>query len=179
MKTLKERAYEFFKSLQNTISTKIERVDGKECFHEDDWVRSPSGEGRTRILQNGAIFEKTGVNFSAVTSQINEKLASSLDVMPQRIFATGISLVLFVERRKNEPWAEHEKEWQLVRRGRYVKFNLIYDRDTLFGLETQGRTESILISLPPEVKWMYNYTPEPGSREVQLLDVLKKTREWG
>ena len=251
------------------------------------------GGGITCILQNGGVFEKAGVNYSAVSTRLTENIASRLNVSPQEIFATGISLVLhpfspmlpavhmnlryleladgdawfgggadltpyylfeddarhfhstlktvcdrfdpgfyprfkiscdeyffikhrgeargvggiffdyerenleamftfvqelgktfldayipIVERRRGEPWGEKEKHWQLIRRGRYVEFNLIYDRGTLFGLETQGRAESILMSLPPEVHWVHHHIPEPGSREAQLLEVLKNPRDW-
>lgn len=251
------------------------------------------GGGTTRILQNGAIFEKAGINVSAVTSTLTKTLARRLNVSPQEIFASGISLVLhpfspmipsvhlnlrylecangdawfgggtdltpyylfeddachfhqtfktvcdrhdasayrrfkkwcdeyfflkhrgeargvggiffdyqrenlermfsfiqevgitfleayipIVERRRNEPWGGREKTWQLIRRGRYVEFNLIYDRGTLFGLETKGRIESIFMSLPPEVKWMYDHVPEMNSREAKLLEALKAPREW-
>lgn len=290
---LRQRAQTFFEKLQNQICEEIERVDGKTKFAEDRWNHLDEGGGKTRILQNGAVFEKAGVNLSAVSSQLSETLAAKLNTSRQRVFATGISLVIhpsspmvptthmnlrylelengnawfgggmdltpyylfdedaqhfhrvlkttcdkhdlnfyphfkkwcdeyffikhraeargtggiffdyqrenlqtmfefindvgnaflkayvpIVERRRKEPWGEKEKRWQLVRRGRYVEFNLVYDRGTLFGLETQGRTESILMSLPPEVKWPYNYSPESGSREAKLLDVLQHPKEW-
>jgi coproporphyrinogen III oxidase len=102
-------------------------------------------------------------NFAFVQSAGNVFLASYLPI---------------VERRRDVPWGDRERRWQLLRRGRYVEFNLVYDRGTLFGLETGGRAESILMSLPPEARWEYAVQPEPGSREAELVALLSQPREW-
>ncbi|HEX2533238.1 MAG TPA: oxygen-dependent coproporphyrinogen oxidase [Chitinophagaceae bacterium] len=83
-----------------------------------------------------------------------------------------------VEQRKGTPYAEAQKHWQEIRRGRYTEFNLVHDRGTLFGLKTNGRIESILMSLPPTVRFEYNYQPAPGSPEADLLDACLQPREW-
>ena len=290
---MKETARAFFEVLQDVICSKLEAVDGGAKFKEDSWRHHASGGGRTRILERGDIFEKAGVNFSAITSELSPLMAERLKVGKQTVFATGVSLVLhpsspmiptvhanfrylelengdgwfgggtdltpwyffeedarhfhgclkaacdrhnpefyprfkkwcdeyftikhrnetrgiggiffdylreereqtfafvkdaglaflgayvpIVEMRRDEKWTEQQKLWQLVRRGRYVEFNLVYDRGTLFGLETGGRVESILMSLPPEVRWEYNFTPAPGSREEALVQILQHPREW-
>jgi len=87
------------------------------------------------------------------------------------------SYLPIVERRRDLPFGERERQYQLYRRGRYVEFNLLYDRGTIFGLETRGRTESILMSLPPVVRWIYDYKPEPGSLEERNMEFFKP-RDW-
>ena len=83
-----------------------------------------------------------------------------------------------VEKRYSTPYSERERQFQLYRRGRYVEFNLVYDRGTLFGLQSGGRTESILMSMPPLARWEYSYSPEPGSQEAELYDSYLKPRSW-
>ena len=83
-----------------------------------------------------------------------------------------------VRRRMDQPWGEREREFQLYRRGRYVEFNLVYDRGTLFGLQSGGRTESILMSLPPLVRWDYDRRPEPGTEEARLTEYFLTGRDW-
>ena len=308
--TLKTRARDFFAELQDEICAALERLDGAAHFREDLWVRDEGGGGRTRIMENGALFEKAGVNFSEVDGRFDEAFAAKMPVGEgSKFFATGISLVLhpanpfvptihanfrylergsgswfgggtdltpyypyledvihfhrtlkgacdkfdpwyyprfkkwcdeyffikhrseargvggiffdyltgkhadepleagdkrpsvdrgielvfefvqgiaraflpayapIAERRRGEPFRERERDFQLIRRGRYVEFNLVYDRGTHFGLQTKGRTESILMSLPPVVRWAYDYHPEPGTREAEAWEFFR-SRDW-
>jgi coproporphyrinogen III oxidase len=83
-----------------------------------------------------------------------------------------------VKKRKDQPFSDQQRNWQLQRRGRYVEFNLIHDRGTAFGLKTDGRIESILMSLPPVARWDYNIVPEPNSPEERLVKTLTSQRDW-
>jgi coproporphyrinogen III oxidase len=115
----------------------------------------------------GIFFENTGV-------ELEREFAFVKDV--SRAFLPAYLPI--AERRKDTPYTEEQRTWQEVRRGRYVEFNLVWDRGTLFGLETKGRTESILMSLPPQVRWRYDHHPAPGSEEARLVEVLRHPRDW-
>ena len=94
------------------------------------------------------------------------------------MYKRQITYLPIVEKHKNEKFTEEEKIWQEIRRGRYVEFNLLHDRGTHFGIKTNGRTESILMSLPSTVRWEYNHHPEAGSEEEKLIEVLKHPKDW-
>ncbi|WP_424492888.1 oxygen-dependent coproporphyrinogen oxidase [Salinimicrobium sp. GXAS 041] len=299
---MKEKFYAYIQELQNTITAKLEEIDGKAVFREDLWERKEGGGGRTRVIENGAIFEKGGVNISRVFGPLAPAMQKHFGVGDVDFYACGLSLVLhpknpmvptvhanwryfemyekdgtlvdqwfgggqdltpyylfeedaqhfhhicksacdrhqpqlypeykkncdeyfwnshrdeargigglffdyckpseemsvedwykfvtdvgdsflsayvpIVESRMNLPFSEENRKWQEIRRGRYVEFNLVHDRGTLFGLKTNGRIESILMSLPPHVQWVYDHHPEEGSEEEKLLKVLKEPREW-
>jgi len=288
-----EQAAAYFRQLQDRICQALEEVDGRAKFREDVWDRPGGGGGRTRVMAEGAVFEKAGVNFAQVWGEFPEDFARTMPGEGRAFQATGISLVLhplspmvptvhanfrflrkgdtawfgggadltpyypyredvihfhrvwkavcqrhasvvdyqrlkqwcdeyfylphrkehrgvggiffdylqgdldklfafvqdcgdhflesylpIVRRRKDEPYTERERFFQQVRRGRYVEFNLMYDRGTQFGLRTGGRVESILMSLPPTVRYVYDYRPEPGSREAQLTEYFLIPRNW-
>jgi coproporphyrinogen III oxidase len=115
----------------------------------------------------GIFFEDPGCDLPA-------QLAFAQDV----IRAVLPAWLPIAERRRGHAFGDREREWQEIRRGRYVEFNLLYDRGTTFGLETGGRVESILMSLPPRVRWAYAREPEPASPEARLLEVIRAPREW-
>ena len=288
-----DRAAGYFRELQDRICVALEETDGREKFREDSWRREGGGGGRTRVMVEGNVFEKAGVNFSLVTGELSEAFAAQLPGEGRDFAASGISLVLhprsplvptvhanfrllsraakewfgggadltpyyprredvvhfhrawkqvctrhaapvdygrfkkwcdeyfylphrgeprgvggiffdylegdfnhlfdfvrdcgdhfldaylpIVHRRKSEPFTEGQRAFQEFRRGRYVEFNLLYDRGTMFGLKTGGRTESILMALPPVVRWHYDYRPGPGTPEAELYDIYLKPRDW-
>jgi coproporphyrinogen III oxidase len=281
----------YFQSLQKGITASLEEFDGQARFREDIWRRTEGGGGRSRVLSDGGVFEKAGVNFSEVHGQMSEEFAAQVPGEGRAFTATGISLVLhprspmiptvhanfryltkgdkrwfgggadltpyypyredvihfhrtwkqvcerhaptidyqrlkkwcdeyfflphrgeprgvggiffdylegdaifafvrdcgdafldsylpIARRRMQEPFTEAQRTFQEYRRGRYAEFNLLYDRGTVFGLKTGGRVESVLMSLPPTVRWIYDYQPEPGSREAELYEVYLKPRDW-
>ena len=286
--------------LQNRICSKLEATDGKGVFQKDAWTRPEGGGGSSRVLADGKVFEKAGVNFSDVrgsqlpaaasaarphlagaafhamgvsvvvhplnphvpTTHMNVRyfqatmqdgtsiwwFGGGFDLtpyygyeedakhwhetardacrpfgpdlypvfkancdryffLPHRNEPRGIGGIFFddytgssfedafglmqavgdaflpayrpiVERRRALPTCDKERAFQLYRRGRYVEFNLVHDRGTLFGLQSNGRTESILMSLPPHASWTYDWTPKAGSREERLYKEFLKPRDW-
>jgi coproporphyrinogen III oxidase len=296
----------YIHQLQDKICQGLEDIDGKAKFITDEWKREGGGGGITRVIADGDVFEKGGVNTSVVWGTVTDMMREQLKTSPAHAakwFAAGLSLVIhplnpyvptthanwryfelydeldntidrwfgggsdltpyylfgedarhfhgtlksamdpfgkekypqykkwcdeyfvnkhrsgemrgiggvfydhlrptddagalnllafqqeggnafltaytpIVLKRKDTPYGEKEKEWQEIRRGRYVEFNLVHDRGTLFGLKTQGRTESILMSLPPRARWSYNYQPPSGTPEADLLDACLHPRDW-
>lgn len=299
---MKEQFVKYIHQLQDRITATLESIDGKAMFQEDIWKRPEGGGGRTRVIENGNIFEKGGVNISEVHGTLPDTMQEYFGVKDANFFACGLSLVLhpvnpmvptvhanwryfemynaqgelvdqwfgggqdltpyylfnedakhfhqtcknacdahgsdfyseykkrcddyfynthrgegrgvgglffdylkatdqmsmqdwynfvtevgdsfpeayipIVERRKDIEFTEAQRNWQEIRRGRYVEFNLVHDKGTLFGLKTNGRIESILMSLPPKVQWVYDHHPEAGSEEERLLNVLKNPKNW-
>jgi coproporphyrinogen III oxidase len=299
---MKDKFYAYIENLQNTITSKLEEVDGFAKFKEDIWNRPEGGGGRTRVIENGAVFEKGGVNISGVHGELPDSMKAYFGVEDANFFACGLSLVLhpknpmlptvhanwryfelygkegeivdqwfgggqdltpyylfdedavhfhevcknacdkyndsfyntykkrcddyfwnthrneargigglffdyckatpemdmqawynfvtevgnsflnsyvpIVIKRKDIEYTAEQRDWQEIRRGRYVEFNLVHDKGTLFGLKTNGRIESILMSLPPHVQWVYDHQPEKGSEEERLLNILMNPKEW-
>jgi coproporphyrinogen III oxidase len=292
----RDQVKEAFMDIQDSICRGLEMEDGKASFEEDIWQHEQGGGGRTRVIRHGHVFEKGGVNFSAVEGDIPAFMKANSSADAKRFFATGVSIVLhpyspmvpiihmniryfendggdawfgggidltpiyvqedqarffhetlkitcdafdasyypsfkkwaddyffiphrqetrgiggiffdyqkageksiedifeyvkavghtflkaylpIVSSNKTLPYTPEQKEWQLVRRGRYVEFNLVHDRGTRFGLETGGRIESILMSLPEYASWKYNHKTTEGSEEAKTLSLLKKEIDW-
>ncbi|MBM1105356.1 oxygen-dependent coproporphyrinogen oxidase [Aurantibacter crassamenti] len=299
---MKDKFYAYIQNLQNQITSKLEEIDGEATFKEDKWTRAEGGGGHSRVIENGAVFEKGGVNISAVHGALPESMQNYFGVKDADFFACGLSLVIhpknpmvptvhanwryfemydkagnivdqwfgggqdltpyylfeedathfhsickkacdahnsdfyktykkkcdeyfynahrnegrgvgglffdyckatddmsmqnwfefvsevgdsfidayapIVEKRKELEYTSVQRDWQEIRRGRYVEFNLVHDKGTLFGLKTNGRIESILMSLPSHVQWRYNYHPEKDSEEAKLIEVLQNPKEW-
>jgi len=289
-----QAVHDFLGGLQERIVAALEALDGG-AFGRDAWTRPEGGGGLTRVLEDGAVLERAGVNFSRVrgaslppsasaarpalagrayeamglslvlhprnpycpTVHMNLRFFSAgdawwfgggMDLTPYYGFAEdarhfhlacksalepfgaehyprykrwcdeyfllrhrgeprGVGGIFFddlaerdfdfsfslarsvgehflpaylpiIERRKNHPFGERERSFQAYRRARYVEFNLVYDRGTLFGLQSGGRTESILVSMPPTAAWRYDWKPEPGSAEEKLYSDFLKPRDW-
>lgn len=305
-KEFREKWINYIYTLQETICNSLAEEDGKAVFSIDEWSRGSGGKGGggiTRVIENGNVFEKGGVNTSVVYGKVSREMKMSLKLDGDKWFACGLSLVIhpvnpyvptvhanwryfelydeegnvidrwfgggtdltpyylfekdvrhfhqtlktamdkfgtelypkykkwcdeyftnthrnnemrgvggvfydhlkptskadaerllffqqsvgdtflqaylpIVKKRRDSPYDEREIKWQEIRRGRYVEFNLIHDRGTLFGLKTKGRTESILMSLPPRARWIYDFRPEVGSEEEKLLSACLQPREW-
>ena len=300
----KEQIAEAYQQIQDEICEGLEKADGSGRFVEERWERDGGGGGRTRIIQNGQILEKGGVNFSAVHGQLPEAVKKAFGVSNSDFFATGLSLVIhpnhpmvpiihmniryfempaadgaaeplrwfgggidltphyvnaedarffhqqlkqvcdqyniefypkfktwaddyfyikhreetrgiggifydrltpstagisweqifefskavgrsflpvytsLIEKNRAKTFSDSEKQWQYQRRSRYVEFNLVYDAGTKFGLETNGRIESILMSLPPQANWVYDFQAQANSEEEKTLSLLKKGIDW-
>lgn len=294
----KEQIAADYRQIQDEICAGLEQVDGLGKFQEEVWEREGGGGGRTRVIQQGNVLEKGGVNFSAVEGKLPEPVKKAFKVDEEDFFATGVSIVIhpnhpwvpiihmniryfemsdqvrwfgggidltphyvipedaqffhqylksvcdkfnadfytkfknwaddyfyinhraetrgiggifydrltpdsagitwdeifnfskavgrsfvpvyseLVNRNRMKDFNEHHKNWQYQRRSRYAEFNLVYDAGTKFGLETNGRIESILMSLPPQANWVYDYQAKEGSLEQQTLDLLKKGINW-
>ncbi|KAK2727458.1 hypothetical protein QYM36_008075, partial [Artemia franciscana] len=169
-----------------------EETGGKK-FRVDRWLRKEGGGGVTCVMQEGETFEKAGVNVSVVNGTLpkgerrgiggiffDDLDKPSLEDCFKFIQSCGESVVEsyvpLVNKHKNDPYTKEHREWQLLRRGRYTEFNLVYDRGTKFGLFTPGaRFESILMSLPLYAKWEYMHIPDPSTPEGKLTEILKKS----
>jgi len=119
-----------------------------------------------------------GIFFDYLKAENGFTKQSRFDFVKDVGSAFAPTYVQLINKNRSLPFGEREKQWQYLRRGRYVEFNLVWDRGTKFGLETDGRTESILMSLPPQANWKYNHQPEIGSEEARTLSLLKKGIDW-
>jgi coproporphyrinogen III oxidase len=139
----------------------------------------PRGVGGIFFDYVGAGSEATAGQQAAAPPSPREDDAEAMFAFVRDVGDAILAAYLpIVEARRADPWGERERRWQTLRRGRYVEFNLLYDRGTVFGLRTDGRVESILMSLPPEVRWEYGFAPEPGTPEAESLAAIVAKRDW-
>lgn len=136
-------------------------------------------DGRRNPLYHGPNPQGPAANYSQTVGDVEPRSWEALFAFVQECGNAFLPAYLpIVERRRNTEWGDRQRDFQLYRRGRYVEFNLIYDRGTIFGLQTNGRTESILMSLPPLVRWEYSYQPEANTPESQLYEIFLKPQDW-
>jgi len=134
----------------------------------------------------GIFFDYLGAGAESTAGQAADIPPSAREADPEAVFAfvrdVGDAILAaylpIVDQRRSDPWGDRERRWQTLRRGRYVEFNLLYDRGTVFGLRTDGRVESILMSMPPEVRWEYAFAPEPGTPEAESLAAIVARKNW-
>jgi coproporphyrinogen III oxidase len=136
-------------------------------------------DGRRQELYQGPDADGPAAHHSRANGDVEPRSWEDLFAFVQDCAHAFLpAYVPIVERRNGMEYGDRERQFQLYRRGRYVEFNLVYDRGTIFGLQTNGRTESILMSLPPLVRWEYNYQPEPNSPEAELYNTFLKPQDW-
>jgi coproporphyrinogen III oxidase len=165
-----EDAIHFHQTLKAVITPFGNDLYGKYKKNCDDYFVNKHRDGEMRGV--GGVF------YDQLRPENTGDAERLLDFQQANGNAFLAGYLPIVHRRKNMSFGEREIRWQEIRRGRYVEFNLIHDRGTLFGLRTAGRTESILMSLPPRARWLYNYKPEPGSEEDKLLQACLHPRDW-
>src|SRR6202021_1861675 len=164
----------YLNDLHDRITAAVEAIDGAK-FRRDPWT-SPEGGGRYFFLPHRNETRGVGGLFFDDLNQdgFERSFAFTRSVGDHFLPA----YLPIIERRKDQPFGERERRFQLYRRGRYVEFNLVYDRGTLFGLQSRGRTESILMSMPPPAPWDYDWHPEPGSAEARLYEDFLRPRDY-
>ena len=180
----------FISSAENMKSLEKWRLISEQLSRatiSDKKARTLSVEGKAVVWIDGGMHATERAH-AQMTSELMWRIAAEeSDEMKMEDwynFVTEVgnsflqAYVPIVERRKDLPYTEAQRTWQEIRRGRYVEFNLVHDKGTLFGLKTNGRIESILMSLPPHVQWVYDHHPEPASEEEKLLKVLEKPIDW-
>jgi coproporphyrinogen III oxidase len=162
-------------------ATHFHKVCKSACDKHNGAFYPKYKEACDRYFWNAHREEARGVGglfFDYLKETDEQSLEQSYDFVTEVGNSFINAYVPIVEKRKNLNYTSAQREWQEIRRGRYVEFNLVHDKGTLFGLRTNGRIESILMSLPPHVQWKYNHSPEAGSDEDKLLQTLKEPQAW-